>query len=116
MRILNYDEFLQLDPLPLAIDPRPLLSGSSESQGNIFASLNILGKVTLVNARLIGVLTQLGQISSSLASYDRSLTRRMRYERLKQQSREAEECLASHADTESQSLLSPSPPTSDFEQ
>jgi hypothetical protein len=102
MRVLNYDEFSLLGPLPLEIDPRPLLSECSEKQESIFASLNILGKVTLANARLIGVLIQLGHISNSLASYDRSLVRRMRYERLKQQSKEAEEYLAYLADTESQ--------------
>ena len=103
MRVLNYDEFSLLGPLPLEIDPRPLLSGSLENRANTFASLNILGKVTLVNARLIGVLSQLVQISNSLANYDRSLTRKMHSAKLKKQWKEAEECLAFLADTESQS-------------
>ena len=112
MRIVNSDEFSLLDPLQTPVDHRHLLSGSFDDQGNIFASLNILGRIALVNTQLIGVLNQLGRISTSLVSYEKTLARRQRSQHFK---RLAEESSAFRAATESQSLDSPLLPPSRFE-
>ena len=115
MRILSSSEFLLSDPLPLEVptDPRHLLSGCLEDRETICASLSILAKITSANVRLIGVLSQLERISSSLVSYERSLARRQRLLDLKLR---AEESLAYLAAMESPSSGSPSPPASVSEQ
>ena len=83
MRILTYEEFLLSDPISNPVDHRPLLSKSFEQPRDTFASLSILAKIASANLRLIDVLSQLGRMSSSLASYEKTCARRQRSQHFK---------------------------------